>query len=170
MNQWRKGSEIYWICSGQPVSCRLIARKLSAPQTSTACRSPETVCRIYCISPFWLPCNSNFIYKRVHKNIYLYIIHRELTELILETRKHFAHLNNNFTSLYITDFFYNLPSIANFIYKHHVVSLSYSYSRRIRWKRQTFDSITFTTSLLHQKKKKILNKLLLFGKYFNIAT
>lgn len=86
-NQWRKGSEIYWICSGQPVSCRLIARKLSAPQTSTVCRSPETVCRIYCISPFWLPCNSNFIYKRVHKNIYLYIIHMELTEVILEARK-----------------------------------------------------------------------------------
>jgi hypothetical protein len=65
-NQWHKGSEIYWICSGQPVSCRLIARKLSVPQTSTAYRSPETACRIYCISPFWLPCNSDFIINTKH--------------------------------------------------------------------------------------------------------
>lgn len=86
-NQWRKGSEIYWICSGQPVSCRLIARKLSAPQTSTACRSPETVCRIYCISPFWLPCNSSFIYKRVNKIIHIYTLYTRGVNKVISRRK-----------------------------------------------------------------------------------
>lgn len=72
-NRWRTGSEIYWTCCERPVPCRLIARKLSAPRTSTAHRSPETACRIYCISPSWLPCNcySRFTHTHVHAQQWL---------------------------------------------------------------------------------------------------